>query len=98
MPSSIDKTVEGFTFHTISPIIGVPNYTSISEMHMKLNYNAVSVQLNLRCGTLGLMYLTVSPALYSTLSASIFVVPVNPRSEPVIPEHSMGPQISDVTA
>ena len=97
MTSSIDKIFEGFPFPTISPIIGVPNYSSISEMHMKWNSNAVSVQSNLGCGTLRLLYLTVSPAVYATLSASIFVVPVNPGSEPVIPKHSTGPQIADIS-
>ena len=96
MTSSIDKTIEGFPFPTVSLIIGVPNYTSISKMHMKLNSNAVSVQSNLGCGTPGILYLTVSPAVYATLSASIFVVPVNPGSKPVIPEHSTGQQISDI--
>ena len=95
MTSSIDKIVEGFPFPTISLIIGFPNYARISEMHMKLNSNAVSFQSNLGCGTLGLMYLTVLPAIYATLSASIFVVPVNSGSEPVIPEHSKGPQIDN---
>ena len=63
---------------------------------MKLNSNAVWVQSNLGCGTLGLLYLTVSPAVYVTLSASIFDVPVNPGSEPIIPKHSTGPQIADI--
>ena len=96
MPSSIDKNVEGFPFPTIYLIIGVPNYASISDMHMKLNSNTVLVQSNLGCVTLGLPYLTVSPAVYATLSASIFVVPVNLGSEPVIPEHSTGSQIADI--
>ena len=63
---------------------------------MKLNSSAVSVQLDLGCVTLRLLYLTVSPAVYATLSISIFVVPVNPGSKPIIPEHSTGPQISDI--
>ena len=96
MTSFIDKIVEGFPFPKISPIIGFPNYASISEMHMELNSNAVSVQSNLGGGTLGLLYLTVLPDVYATLSAYIFVIPVNPGSKPVIDEHSMGPQISDI--
>ena len=96
MPASIDKIVEGFPFPTISPIIGVPNYASTSEMHIKLNCNAVSVQSNLGCGTLGLLYPTVLPTIYATLSASVFVVPVNPGSKLVIPKHSTGPQIADI--
>ena len=63
---------------------------------MKLNPNAVLVQLNLGSGTLGLLYLTFFPSVYATLSASIFFVPVNPGSEPITPEHSTGPQISNI--
>ena len=96
MPSSVDKIVEGFPFPTIPPIIGVLNYASISEIHMKLNSNAVLVQSNLGYGSLGLLYLTVSPAIYASLSASVFFVSVNPGSEPIIPKYSTGPQIADI--
>ena len=65
-------------------------------MYMKLNSNAISVQSNLDCGTLELLYLTVSTAVYSTLSASIFVVPVNTSPKPVIQKHSTGPQIANI--
>ena len=66
-------------------------------MHMKLNPNDVLVKSNLHCGTFRLLYLTVSPASYATLSTSNFVVPVNPGPKPVIPEHSTGPQIADIS-
>ena len=92
----INKTVEGFTFYTIFPIIRFPNYASISEMHMELNSNVILVQSNLGCRTLGLLYLTVLPALYATLSASIFVVPINPGSKTIITEHSTVSQIANI--
>ena len=57
-----------FLFPTINPIVGTLDYESITDIHIKLNYNAVSVQFNIRCGTLGLLFLTVSPAIYATLS------------------------------
>ena len=96
MPYSIDKIVESSTFPTISLIIGVPNYTSTSVMNMKLNSNAVSFQSNLGCGTLRLLYLKVLPAVYPTLYASTFVVPVNPGTKTIIPEHPTEPQIADI--
>ena len=96
MPSYIDKIVEGFPFLTISLIIGVPIYANISEIHMKLNCNAVLVQSNLDYRTLRIQYLKVFPTVFSTLSASIFVVPVNPGSEPIILKYSTGPQIADI--
>ena len=56
MPSSIEKIVDRFPFLTINPIIGTPDYESIADIHLKLNLNAVSVQSNLGCGTLGLLF------------------------------------------
>ena len=63
---------------------------------MKLNSNAASVQSNLGCGTLGLLFLTVSPAVYATLSTTAFVSPVNPGTEPSIPTGYTGAVISDL--
>ena len=62
---------------------------------MKLNSNTVSVQSNLGCGTLGLLYLTVSPNVYATLYGTAFVVPVKSGAATVIPNGSTGPQIAD---
>ena len=96
MPSSIEKTVDGFPFPTIDPIIGTPDYESIANIHLNLNYNAATVQSNLGCGTLGFLYLTVSPAVYATLSTTTFVLPVNPGPKPIIPTGSTGTVISDL--
>ena len=96
MPSLIKKIVDGFPFPTIDPIIGTPYYESISDIHLKLNSNAVSVQSNLGCGMLGLLFLTVSPAVYATLSTTAFVPPVNPGPEPSIPTGSTASVIADI--
>lgn len=85
MASNTDKIVEGFPFPTISPIVGEPNYETIAAVHLKLNANAASVRSNLGNGQLGLLYLTVSPAVYATLSPIAFVPPVNPGAQPTIP-------------
>ena len=84
MTSSIKKIVDGFPFPTINPIVGTPDYESIADIHLKVNSNAASVQSNLGCGTLGLLFLTVSPAVYATLSDIAFVPPFNPRPGPNI--------------
>ena len=63
---------------------------------MKLNSNAASVQSNLGCGTLGLLFLTVSPAVYTTLSTTAFVPPVNPGPEASIPTGATGTVIADL--
>ena len=96
MPSSIKKIVDGFPFPMINPIVGTPSYESIADIHLKLNLNAVSVQSNLGCGTLGLLFLTFSPAVYATLSTIVFVPPVNPGSEPNILTGATGAAITDL--
>ena len=96
MPTTIDKIVDGFLFTTIPPIIGDPTYNTIAEVNLKLNSNSASVQSNLGCDTLGLFQLTVSPAVYNTLSAIPFIVPVNPVYVPIIPANSTGAQITEL--
>ena len=61
MPSSIEKIVDGFLFPTSDPTIGTPDYKSIADIHLNLNSNAASVQSNLRCGILGLLFLQFRP-------------------------------------
>jgi hypothetical protein len=78
------------------PITGVPTYGSIAELNLQLNINAASVQSNLGDGLLGLLYLTISPAKYNTLSAVPFIPPANPGAAPVIPAGATGPQISAI--
>ena len=96
MPSSIDKIIDGSLFPTINPIIGTPDYKSIADIHLKINSNAASVQFNLRRGMLGLLFLTVSPTVYATLSTKTFVPLVNPGPKPSIPTGSTGAVISDL--
>ena len=81
----IDKIVEGFPHHTITPIIGIPTYESISEIHIKLNLNAASVHSELGNGALGLLALTVTPPVYNTLAGVAFVPPGNPGQSFIIP-------------
>ena len=88
--------MDSFPNPTISPIVGQPGYDTIAEVHLKLNANAASVQSHLGDGTLGLLYLTVTPAVYNTLSAIPFVPPPNPGSEPIIPPNSTGPVIVNI--
>ena len=94
MPTPIDKIMDIFPFPTIPPIVGTPTYNTIAEVNLKLDSNSASVQSNLGCGTLGLLQLTVSPAVYNTLSVTPFFVPVNPGSVPIIPANSTGAQIT----
>ena len=76
--TSTEKTKDSFPHPTIDPIIGQPGYETIKPMHQKLNANAASVVSHLGNGRLGLLFLTVTPAVYNTLSANVFIPPVNP--------------------
>jgi hypothetical protein len=96
MPTLMKSAVEGFPFPTVHPIIGEPNYESIATLHQQLNANAASVPSHLGNGALGLLYLTVSPAVYANLSAAPFVPPANPGPTPIIPEGAQGPQIANI--
>ena len=94
----IDKIVEGFPHPTITPIIGIPTYESISEIHIKLNSNAASVHSELGNGALGLLALTVTPAVHNTLAGVPYVTAVNPGQMVTIPPGSTGPQIAALDA
>ena len=94
MPTNIDKIMDGFPFPTIPPIVGTPTYNTIAEVNLKLNSNSASVQSKLGCGTLSLLQLSVSLAVYNTLSVTPFFGPVNPGSVPIIPANFNGAQIT----
>ena len=96
IPPLIDKIVDGFPFPTIDSIIGTPYYESIADIHLKINSNATSVQSKIGCGTLGLLFLTVLPAVYATFSTIAFVPPVNPGPKPSILTGATGAVISDL--
>ena len=88
--------VDSFPFSTIPLIVGTPTYNTIAKVNLKINSNSASVQSNLGCVTLGLLHLTVSPAVYNTLSFIPFIVPVNPGSIPIITDNSTGAQITEL--
>ena len=96
MPTTIDKIVDGFPFLNIAPIVGTITYNTIAEVNFKLNSNCASVQSNLGCGTPGFLQLTVSPAIYNTLSSTAFIVPVTPGSVSIISANSTGAQITEL--
>jgi hypothetical protein len=81
---------------TIPPILGVPTYATIAELHLKLNANAASVYSSLGDGAHELLALTVSTAVYDALSTTAFEVPINPGPQPDIPAGSTGPQIAAI--
>jgi hypothetical protein len=97
MTNSTDlKITDNSPQKTIPPIVGQPTYEAIKELHMKLNENAVKVHSNLGNGLLGYLGVTVTPAIYNTLSAQPFVIPLSPGTAPVFPDDATGPQIANI--
>ena len=84
MSSTIDKIVKNFPFPTIFSTIGELNYKTITKVHLKMNTNSASVQSNLGVGQLGILFLTVSQAVYNTLSVTAFIPSVNPGATAII--------------
>ena len=81
---------------SIPPIIGQKTYSSIHEIQQYLRSNAASIQSNLGCGTLGLIYLTLSPTVYATLLATLFVPPPNPGATATINSTATASQTSSI--
>lgn len=97
MSSSDDsKITDNFPHKHITPIVGQPTYDTIKELHLKLNENAVKVHSNLGNGSLGYLGVTVSPAIYNTLSATPFINPPNPGHAFIFPKGVQGPQIANL--
>jgi hypothetical protein len=90
------KITEHFPHKTIPPIVGQPTYEAIKELHLKLNENALKVHSNLGNGMLGFLGVTVTPAIYNTLLAQLFIIPPNSGTAPVFPDHSTGPHITNI--
>ena len=96
MPSALYKVIEGFPRLTIHPIMGQLTYETLVEVHLKLKKNAASVHLHLGNGQLGLLFLTIAPAIYNTQSNIVLVASANPILSPVIPQGLMAVQIADI--
>jgi len=94
MPSDIDNIVATFPYPTVPTIEGLPTFSTIKALHLKLNANAASVQSNLGDGNQGLIYLTVTDAVYATLSDVPFIEPINPGTAPIYGARASAAQIS----
>jgi hypothetical protein len=94
--SDATKITENFPHKQIPPIVGQPTYETIKELHLKLNENAVKVHSNLGNGLLGYLGVTVTPAIFDTLSNTPFVIPLNPGTVPIFPDHATGNQITNI--
>ena len=81
--TTIESVLTAFPYPTIPPIVGPPTYETINEVAALLKANAASIHSENGGGQLGYLALTVSPAVYATLSNGVaFVVPNNPQAFP----------------
>ena len=96
--TTIEIIKDYFSHPTIKPIVGQPSYETINPLHQKNNANAASVVSHLGNGHLGLLYLTVTPAVFLTVCTVEFVQPVNPGPNPVYPPGAIQFQIQAINA
>ena len=96
--TTVDKIKDSFPHPTIDPIVGQPGYETIKPVHQKLNANAASIVSHLGNGRLGLLYLTVQPTVFATLSAVAFIPPTNPGPQALYPPGATQYQIQAVNA
>ena len=94
MATSVEKIRNSFPFLNVDPIVGQPTYESIKNLQKKLSANAASVHSHLGNGRLGLLYLTITPEVYNTLSNVPFVPPAKPGPLATYPEGATQFQIN----
>ena len=78
MPTALEKIVESFPHPKVTLIVGQPSYKTIAAIQIKLNTKSASIYFHRGNGLLGLLYLTVKPAVYNTQSTVTFTLPTNP--------------------
>ena len=81
---TIDRIKDSVPHPTIEPIAGQPSYETIKPLHQKIHENSAFVVTHIGNGRIGLLYLTVTPTVFTTLCEVAFVPPVNPSPSPEI--------------
>ena len=69
----------------ITKITGEPNYESLKHLKDQLKANAASIPTTLGGGNHGYLGLILSPAAYTTITATQFVEPIYPGQHPNVP-------------
>ena len=88
MGISVDDIVAKFPNKTLPVIQGETDYETINNMVQLLQDNAASPPTPLGGGQHGHIGLLMTPALYTTLSATAYVPPLNPGIQPTWPAGS----------
>ena len=92
MKIAIDIIIESFPHTTINHVSRLPMHKFMSAARLQLNTNAASIHSHRRNFQLGLLFFTLRPEFYNTVSTVRFIPPTNPGSEPIVPEGSTGPK------
>ena len=69
----------------ITTITGKPNYESLKTLKEQLKANAASIPTTLGGGNHGYLGLILSPAAYTTITATQFIEPIYPGQHPNVP-------------
>ena len=88
--------MDSFPFPHITKVEGQPTYETIEELNSQLNDNATSVQSDLGGGAHSHLTLMVLPTVFTTLSATPFIIPVKPGHTAVILAGLTADQITSV--
>ena len=70
MTASIDKIMDRFQYPAITPIVCQPGYDTIAEINLQLNFNVACMSSHIGNGTLGILFLAATPAVYNPCSFS----------------------------
>jgi hypothetical protein len=98
MATTVESMVDSFAMPLVPPIIGTPNYESLSTVFRILSANATSVPCPLGNGQLGWLSITIPEALFDSLSNTPFVLPTNPGYAPDLPMFPTADQIAHLQA
>ena len=75
MTTSVETVLDSFPKQTITPIEGLPTYETIKLVNDELSANAASVHSTLGGGNHGYLGITVTTAVYATISNTAFASP-----------------------
>ena len=86
MPPEEDKIFGAFTEFPLAPLEGVPTYEYMQILNVYLNLCSPTVNWTLGWGTLGYLFLTAQPAVFSKHYSTVFLPPTNSGIHLVMPD------------
>ena len=80
-----EALIESFPHPTLPKIDGTPTYETLADLKTLIAANAATIPSTRGGGTNGHLGIILSPAVYTTVSATAWINPTNPGGVPVIP-------------